>query len=98
MNDLHQKVTSIFIQVDLCIVFRFYVMPVVELDIKSLNVLHSWIIDAYRLDFTMIFWTNDLQNAAIEDIEKLYRSFDEATDGEKHLTMNQIQVYYNYLF
>ena len=73
-------------------------MPVVEIDIKTLDVLYSWMIDAYRLNFMLIFWTDDLKNAAIEDIEKLYRHFDEDTEEEEHLTMNQIQVYYPYLF
>ena len=72
-------------------------MPVVEIDIKTLDVLYSWMIDAYRLDFMLIFWTDDLKNAAIEDIEKLYRHFDEDTEEEEQLTMNQIQVYYPYL-
>ena len=105
MKDLHETVTSIFIQFSLFVIlklifflFRFYVMPVVEIDIKTLDVLHSWIIDAYRLDFMLIFWTDDLQNAAIEDIEKLYRHSDEAEEEEKHLTMNQIQVYHICLF
>ena len=71
-------------------------MPVVEIDIKTLNVLHSWIIDAYRLDFMLIFWTDDLKNAAIEDIENLYRQLGEDTEKEEQLTMNQIQVYHPY--
>ena len=72
-------------------------MPVVEIDPKSLNVRHSWLTDAYRLDFNLILWTNDLKNAAIEDLERLYADFDGEKGEPKHLTMNQIQVSIFYL-
>ena len=72
-------------------------MPVVEIDTKSLNVRHSWLTDAYRLDFNLILWTDDLKNAAIEDLERLYTNFDEQKGEPKHLTMNQIQVSILYL-
>ena len=47
-------------------------MPVVEIDAKSLRVRHSWLVEAYRLDFNLILWTDNLKNAAIEDLERLY--------------------------
>ena len=67
-------------------------MPVVEIDAKSLKVRYSWLIDAFRLDFNLILWTDDLKNAAIDDLERLYADFDEEKGEPKHLTMNQIQV------
>ena len=67
-------------------------MPVVEIDAKSLRVRHSWLVEAYRLDFNLILWTDNLKNAAIKDLERLYAEFDEKKGEQQSLTTNQIQV------
>ena len=67
-------------------------MPVVEIDAKSLSVHHSWLIDAFRLDFNLVFWTDNLKNAAIEDLERLYAEYDEKKGEQQSLSTNQIQV------
>ena len=67
-------------------------MPVVEIDVTSLEVHHSFLIDAFRMDFNVILWTDDLKNAAVKDLERLYGKFDEQKGDEQHLAANQVQV------
>ena len=72
-------------------------MPIVEIDTTSLEIHHSFLMGAFRMDFNVILWTEDLKAAVVEDLEKLYGR-DRHINGyheqrEKlHLNLNQIQV------
>ena len=80
------------------LVFRFYVMPIVEIDASSLEIHHSFLIDSYRMDFNIILWNEDLKAAAVKDLERLYTHRDlrnnEFLVSKDKLTLNtnQIQV------
>ncbi len=63
-------------------------MPMVEIDTSSLTLHHSWLADAHRMDFNVVFWTNDLKNVAIQSLENLYSG----ADKEKQQT-NQNLVF-----
>ena len=72
-------------------------MPVVEIDTASLEIHHSFLMGAFRMDFNVILWTEDLKAAVVGDLEKLYgrdrRTNRYHESGEKvHLNLNQIQV------
>ena len=76
---------------------RFYVMPIVEIDTASLEIHHSFLMGAFRMDFNVILLTEDLKASVVGDLEKLYgrdrRTNRYHEQGEKlHLNLNQIQV------
>ena len=72
-------------------------MPIVEIDTASLEIHHSFLLGAFRMDFNVILWTDDLKAAVVEDLEKLYgrdlriNGYHEPR-GKLHLNLNQIQV------
>ena len=61
-------------------------MPIVEIDITSLEIHHSFLIDAFRMDFNVILWTEELKAAVVEDLQRL----------QERVNLNQIQVDTNY--
>ena len=72
-------------------------MPIVEIDVTSLEIHHSFLMDAFRMDFNVILWTEDLKTAVVKDLERLY-GVDYHNNGYHEplenlgLSVNQIQV------
>ena len=69
----------------------------VEIDVPSLEIHHSFLIDAFRLDFNVILWTEDLKAAVVEDLQGLHERYTRNESwGNLRVDLNQIQVDTNY--